>query len=164
MINLMRATDWTQLADAPDYIKDSYAPYRVALREIDIQPGYPDSIIWPTPPQFELFRVPAVGNIDESESVTIVLSTTDIVDGTLIPFTIAGSGITTADITEMTMNGDVITTALTGNFNIDGGQSTIQITLANDFSAENIEEMIVYLPGTLPMIKINVKINDTSYA
>ena len=157
-------TDWTQLTDAPDYIKDSYAPYRVALREIELQPGYPDTITWPTPPEFELYRVPDVGAIDEGSGITIILSTSDLVNGTLVPFTITGVNITTADIVSMTVNGDSVTTALTGNFNIQGGQSTLQITFANDVATEGVEEMIVYLPGTLPMVLVRVNINDTSYA
>jgi hypothetical protein len=161
---ILTATDWTQLADAPDYIKDSYAPYRVALREIELQADYPDTIIWPTPPEFELYRVPDAGGINEGSSVTVVLSTTQIVDNTLVPFTIHGANITVGDISTLRMNGDVIPTALTGNLEVIGGQATLQVTFANDLSTEGVEEMIVYLPGTLPMIKVRVNINDTSYA
>jgi hypothetical protein len=161
---ILAATDWTQLADSPDYIKDSYAPYRTALREIELQPGYPDTITWPTPPEFELYRVPDVGAIDEGSGITIILSTSDLVNGTLVPFTITGTNITTADIVSMTVNGDSVTTALTGNFDIQDDQSTLQITFANDVATEGVEEMIVYLPGTLPMILVRVNINDTSYA
>jgi hypothetical protein len=160
----LAATDWTQLADAPDYIKDSYAPYRAALREIELQADYPDTIIWPTPPEFELYRVPDAGGINEGSSVTVFLSTTQIVDNTLVPFTIHGANITVGDISTLRMNGDVIPTALTGNLEVIGGQATLQVTFANDLSTEGVEEMIVYLPGTLPMVLVRVNINDTSYA
>jgi hypothetical protein len=164
MMRLLAETDWTQLADTPDYIKDSYAPYRVALREIALQSGYPFTIVWPDLPTFELYRVPDAGAINESGSVTVVLSTTQIVDNTLVPFTIYGANITVGDISTLRMNGDVIPTALSGDLEVIGGQATLQVTFANDLSTEGVEEMIVYLPGTLPMIKVNVNINDTSYA
>jgi hypothetical protein len=41
--------DWTQLADAPvDSL--SWANYRQALRDVTMQPGFPWSVEWPTPP------------------------------------------------------------------------------------------------------------------
>jgi len=41
-------TDWSQGADVPQAIKDKYAPYRQALREVPTQAGFPDTIVWPT--------------------------------------------------------------------------------------------------------------------
>jgi hypothetical protein len=42
-------TDWTQLQDAPvDSVE--WAAYRQQLRDITNQPGFPDSITWPTEP------------------------------------------------------------------------------------------------------------------
>ncbi len=45
------ATDWTQHADIPQATKDKWAPYRQALRDVPQQAGFPDNIVWPTPPQ-----------------------------------------------------------------------------------------------------------------
>lgn len=44
------ATDWTQTADVPQAIKDSYAPYRQALRDVTTQSGFPWTITWPDAP------------------------------------------------------------------------------------------------------------------
>jgi hypothetical protein len=44
------ATDWTQAVDVPQAIKDSYAPYRQALRDLPTQAGFPNEIVWPTQP------------------------------------------------------------------------------------------------------------------
>lgn len=48
---LLTATDWTQAADVPQAIKDKYAAYRQALRDVPQQEGFPENIVWPTPPQ-----------------------------------------------------------------------------------------------------------------
>jgi hypothetical protein len=44
------ATDWTQTADVPQAVKDSYVLYRQALRDIPTQIGFPWTIVWPTQP------------------------------------------------------------------------------------------------------------------
>jgi hypothetical protein len=48
---LLAETDWTQGADVPSIIKDSYAIYRQALRDVPSQEGFPHNIIWPTKPE-----------------------------------------------------------------------------------------------------------------
>ena len=47
----LAATDWTQGADTPQAIKDKYAPYRQALRDVPTQSGFPNTVIWPTQPE-----------------------------------------------------------------------------------------------------------------
>lgn len=47
----LQASDWTQLPDVPLDTKAAWATYRQELRDITDQPGYPSSIVWPTPPQ-----------------------------------------------------------------------------------------------------------------
>lgn len=46
----LAATDWTQAADTPQAIKDKYAPYRQALRDVPTQSGFPLSVDWPKAP------------------------------------------------------------------------------------------------------------------
>lgn len=46
----LAATDWTQVADVSQSVKDSYAPYRQALRDVPSQSGFPWAITWPTQP------------------------------------------------------------------------------------------------------------------
>ena len=46
----LAATDWTQAADVPQSVKDSYAPYRQALRDVPTQSGFPNQVVWPTQP------------------------------------------------------------------------------------------------------------------
>lgn len=43
-------SDWTQLPDVPQSVKDAWAPYRQALRDITQQPGFPTEVVWPAAP------------------------------------------------------------------------------------------------------------------
>ena len=48
---LLAETDWTQGADIPTTIKSAYKPYRQALRDVPLQEGFPNNILWPTKPE-----------------------------------------------------------------------------------------------------------------
>jgi len=45
----LQASDWTSGDDVPQSIKDVWAPYREALRNITDQED-PDNLVWPTKP------------------------------------------------------------------------------------------------------------------
>lgn len=49
---LLTACDWTQASDSPldATTKSAWATYRMALRNVPAQPGFPQTITWPTPP------------------------------------------------------------------------------------------------------------------
>ncbi len=47
----LQKSDWTQLPDVPQEIKDKWAVYRQALRDITKQPTFPDSVVWPVKPE-----------------------------------------------------------------------------------------------------------------
>ena len=47
---LLKQTDWTQVADAP-VDKAAWATYRQALRDITDQAGFPYEVTWPTKPE-----------------------------------------------------------------------------------------------------------------
>lgn len=46
----LQESDWTQLADIPQPIKDKWATYRQALRDIPQQAGFPTNVQWPVEP------------------------------------------------------------------------------------------------------------------
>lgn len=46
---LLAASDWTQVADAP-VDQAAWAAYRQALRDITAQAGFPETINWPVAP------------------------------------------------------------------------------------------------------------------
>ena len=43
--------DWTQLPDVPEETRLKWQEYRQALRDITLQEGFPENIIWPTKPE-----------------------------------------------------------------------------------------------------------------
>lgn len=45
------STDWTQAPDVPQALKDKWAPYRQALRDVPQQPGFPTNVVWPVRPE-----------------------------------------------------------------------------------------------------------------
>lgn len=47
---MLRESDWTQVADAPVDIT-AWAAYRQALRDVPAQPGFPWEVTWPQQPE-----------------------------------------------------------------------------------------------------------------
>jgi len=47
---LLSASDWTQLPDIPQSVKDQWAAYRQALRDVPQQSEFPFVITWPQEP------------------------------------------------------------------------------------------------------------------
>jgi hypothetical protein len=47
---LLAKTDWTQGRDILETVSQKYVDYRQQLRDITSQPGFPEQVIWPTPP------------------------------------------------------------------------------------------------------------------
>jgi hypothetical protein len=45
---MLRDSDWTQLPDTPEAIREKYVIYRQKLRDITEQEGFPFNIKWPT--------------------------------------------------------------------------------------------------------------------
>jgi hypothetical protein len=76
-----------------------------------------------------------------------------------VPYTISGAGITSGDFDSMQVNGSSISTALTGNFIIQNGVSTLRVVVAADRSNEGAETFTVRLNNGLA---VSVTINDTS--
>jgi hypothetical protein len=48
---ILKDSDWTQLPDIPQAIRDIWAAYRQLLRDLPQQSSFPNDIIWPTAPQ-----------------------------------------------------------------------------------------------------------------
>jgi len=88
---------------------------------------------------------------NEGDTVTVTLTTTNVVDSTIVPYTISGTGITTADI-----GGD----PLTGSFTVTGNTATMSFTLAEDLTTEASETLTLSLNNGGD--SIDIVINDTS--
>lgn len=49
--SLIKESDWTQLHDSPLNGDEGWINYRQELRDVPQQQGFPEEIIWPTPPK-----------------------------------------------------------------------------------------------------------------
>jgi len=108
----------------------------------------------PTPtPTYALGRSSAT--VNEGGSVTITLTTTNVSNGTAVPYTITGTGITAADLG---------LGALTGSFTVTSNSASLVINVANDFTTEGSETFTLTLNSIVPTVSVSVAITDSSTA
>lgn len=88
----------------------------------------------------------------EGNSAVITLTTTGLPNGTLVPFTISGVGITSADFSGLG--------GLGGNFNIQNNVGSVTLNYANDVKTEGNETLFLTLDGRTE--SIGLIIQDTS--
>ena len=94
------------------------------------------------------YSISATTPVNEGDTVIFTLTTANVADGTVLPFTI--SGISASDINE----------SLTGNFTVNSNTAQTIISLVNDNTTEGTENMTLALDnGEASQI---VAINDTS--
>jgi len=92
--------------------------------------------------------------VSEGATLTITLGNTGLPDGTLVPFAISGTNITTYDF--------LSTSLLTGNFRIRGGIASITLIPALDLKTEGTETFLLRLTGPGRTESIGISILDTS--
>jgi hypothetical protein len=115
----------------------------------------------PPPPPAAAYQLSnSVASVNEGGVVMFTLVTQNVSDGTQVPYTISGAGITTGDFDSMQVNGSSISTALTGNFIIQNGVSTLRVVVAKDSTTEGAETFTVRLNNG--QAAVSVTINDTS--
>lgn len=93
-------------------------------------------------------------SINEGSTITVILDTTGLPNGTLVPYAITGTNIDTADFRSGTL--------LTGNFRITNNQGRITLDVKNDLKTEFNEEAILTLTGTGNNEAIAFTLLDTS--
>jgi hypothetical protein len=91
----------------------------------------------------------SLSSVNEGSSVTFTLSTTNVANGTLVPYTI--SGISANDVT---------TGSLTGNFTVLNNLATATITMSADQITEGSETLTLTLNNAVT--SNFVVVNDTS--
>jgi hypothetical protein len=92
--------------------------------------------------------------LSEGEVVVISLNGTGLPNGTLVPFTITGIGISNLDFVGLG--------SLSGNFIIQNDKSKITLNLANDLNTEGTESFVLRLTGPGRTESIGITILDTS--
>lgn len=89
--------------------------------------------------------------VNEGDSFTITLTTTNVNDGTLVPYTI--TGVSSADINGVNTQ---------GNFTINSNSSSLLVNTSADTTTEGNETFTLTLDGVIPTKTISVTIVDTS--
>jgi hypothetical protein len=89
----------------------------------------------------------------EGAAITFTLTTANVANGSLIPYTMLGSGITTADLGA---------SSLSGTFIVYNNSSVISFTAQADAQTEGPELLTMTLTGITPTVSVTVVITDTS--
>jgi hypothetical protein len=50
ILQILKTTAWTQASDETNINQLAWATYRQEVRDVILQPGYPDNIVWPVAP------------------------------------------------------------------------------------------------------------------
>jgi hypothetical protein len=89
----------------------------------------------------------------ESGTVTLQLRTLNVANGTLVPYTIGGLGITAADFSPATLSG-----SFTVSSTDDGktGTATVTLALSSDVTLENTETATLTLNSGLASLNFNI--------
>jgi hypothetical protein len=103
----------------------------------------------PPTPTYQLSR--SVSQVNEGDTFTITLTTTNVANGTNVPYTI--TGVASEDIDDA---------SLTGSFSIVNNTDTITVITTADSSTEGPETFTITLNSITPTNAISVTINDTS--
>ncbi len=96
----------------------------------------------------------SASEINEGSEVTISVYTVGLPNGTLLPYTISGSGIDLDDFVGLT--------SLSGSFRITNNFGSVRLVLKNDLKTELDETLTLTLTSTGNNESINVIIRDTS--
>ena len=76
--------------------------------------------------------------VSEGRSFTLTIDAEGVANGTVVPYTLSGTGITSGDIVG----------GLSGSFTVNNGQGSITVTTALDRLTEGTEQLLVTLGGT----------------
>jgi len=106
-----------------------------------------ETTIWVGTATYSLSR--SATSINEGQSVTITLTTTEVNDGTLVPYAITGIGAS-----------DLSSGAITGNFTVNSNTAALTFTTSQDVTTEGTENMTLSLSNG--QASVIVQINDTS--
>jgi hypothetical protein len=107
----------------------------------------------PTTPTYALSRSSAT--VNEGGTVTVTLTTTNVSNGTAVPYTSTGTGITA---------GDLGLSSLTGSFTVNSNTASLVLNITADITTEGSETFTVTLNSITPTTSVSVTINDTSPA
>jgi hypothetical protein len=109
------------------------------------------------------FSVTAPTPVTEAGTITFTLTTTNVVDGVIVPFTLALSNTDNQANDFVSTSGDVSNATLTGNFVVSSGSNAVSLSLNEDFTTEGTETLTLTL-DEYPTVSNVVSITDSSTA
>ena len=92
--------------------------------------------------------------VNEGSSVTIILDTLGVSNGTFVPYVITGTNVDTTDFTGLS--------SLSGNFRVIDNRATLTLNATNDLRTELGETLTLSLLGDGTGTSISIYIIDTS--
>ena len=96
----------------------------------------------------------AITNANEGSTAYLVVKTTNVANGTVLPVTLSGTGVNASDFS---------TGAMTGNITINNNIGYLTYTLANDLTTEGAETITATVKSGSTTVGTNtLVINDTS--
>jgi hypothetical protein len=106
-----------------------------------------DTSVTPQDSTYQL--TPSSSNVNEGDSLTMTLETTNVPNGTVIGYTI--TGISSEDLSAG---------SLTGGFTVQNNSSSVELTIAEDLTTEGDETLVFSLDNGEDSVSVTV--NDTS--
>jgi hypothetical protein len=104
----------------------------------------------------DAFEFVNIGNTPNYRGV-ITLTTYNVAAGTVVPYTITGTGITTSDFSAMYKQGSSIPISLTGSFTVNANTASFTFDLAGDTVLEGTETLTLALNNGLASITFQIK-------
>jgi hypothetical protein len=102
----------------------------------------------------------SVGQTPDYSGV-ITLTTFNVPNGTVVPYTITGTGITTSDFSAMYMDYNTVSISLTGSFTVNANSSRFSFNLTGDTILEGTETLTLTLNNGLASITFQIKEQKT---
>lgn len=137
------------------------ATYYLRVRYKGTTSGYSE---WSDPISFTTTSLPTysvspnLSSVDEGSTVIFTINTTNVANGTILYYSLNGTGITASDFNP---------SGLTGSLTINNNTGNVNITLSNDVVTEGVESFVFNLrtssvSGVIVATSSSVTINDTS--
>jgi hypothetical protein len=127
--------------DVPDTLPD--VTPEVPVEEFD--PALPEET---TEPYYEV--TPNKNIFNEGETIVYTITTINVANNTTLNYTLSGPSITESDIID----------GLTGQFTINSGTATVEITIASDNVVEDVPELLIFsINGTTAKASVVIDSN-----
>lgn len=103
-----------------------------------------------------------VDSTGEGASVTITLTSTNTPNGTVVPYTVSGTGINATDLTSAGLTWNAGANRFDGSFTINNNTASVVVNVVADATTEGAETFNLTLSAITPTVTKSITINDSS--